>query len=170
MKGFMKISVLILFLAVPVWAQQAAEPNPEATTPRRSRTNDSQRTAASTNAPTAGYVDESPAVTHHEIQIPSKKLKYTATAAQMPIMNGSGETEAHIFYIAYTLEGISNVSQRPLTFAFNGGPGSASIWVHMGAMGPKRAKLLDNGGFGVHRSGRHRVQPREDAGTGAEVQ
>src|SRR5262249_22139105 len=65
--------------------------------------------------------------------------------AQMPIMNASGETEAHIFYVAYTLDGVENPSKRPLTFAFNGGPGSASMWVHMGAMGPKRAKLLDNG-------------------------
>jgi len=72
-------------------------------------------------------------------------FKYTATAAQMPIMSASGETEAHIFYMAYTLDDATNAAKRPLTFAFNGGPGSASIWVHMGAMGPKRAKLLDNG-------------------------
>jgi carboxypeptidase C (cathepsin A) len=108
------------------------------------RTN-SARAQVSTNPPSATSVDEAPAVTHHETQVSGKTLKYTATAAQMPIMNASGETEAHIFYMAYTLDGVADASKRPLTFAFNGGPGSASIWVHMGAMGPKRAKLLDNG-------------------------
>ena len=84
-------------------------------------------------------------VTHHEIQLNGKTLKYTATAAQLPIMNASGEVEAHMFYVAYTLDDVPNAAKRPLTFAFNGGPGSASVWVHMGAMGPKRAKLMDNG-------------------------
>jgi carboxypeptidase C (cathepsin A) len=97
-----------------------------------------------TTAPTADVVDEKPIVTHHEIQLNGKTLKYTATVAQMPLKNASGETEAHIFYTAYTLDDADS-SSRPLTFAFNGGPGAASLWVHMGAMGPKRAGLLDNG-------------------------
>ena len=56
----------------------------------------------------------------------------------MPLKDASGETEAHIFYMAYTLDGVADAAKRPLTFAFNGGPGSASIWVHMGAMGPRK--------------------------------
>src|SRR5207247_9663418 len=72
-------------------------------------------------------------------------LTAAAAAAQMATKRPSGEAEAHIFSIAYTLADATNSSTRPLTFAFNGGPGSAAIWVHMGAMGPKRAKLLDNG-------------------------
>ncbi len=63
----------------------------------------------------------------------------------MPLKNSSGETEAHIFYMAYTLDGVSDVSKRPLTFCFNGGPGSASMWVHMGGMGPRSPKLMPNG-------------------------
>lgn len=62
----------------------------------------------------------------------------------MPIKNGRGETEAHIFYMAYTLNGADR-AKRPVTFAFNGGPGSASIWVHMGAMGPRSPKLMPDG-------------------------
>ena len=88
--------------------------------------------------PTAENVDESPVVTHHKITIDGKTIEYTATVAQMPIKDPSGETEAHICYLAYTLDG-AEPTNRPLTFAFNGGPGSASIWVHMGAMGPRRA-------------------------------
>ena len=89
-------------------------------------------------------VDETPVVTHHKITIGGKTLAYTATAAQMPIKNGRGETEAHIFYMAYTLDGADR-AKRPVTFAFNGGPGSASIWVHMGAMGPRSPKLMPDG-------------------------
>ncbi|HKD38353.1 MAG TPA: hypothetical protein VKB78_16180, partial [Pirellulales bacterium] len=94
---------------------------------------------------TAEKVDEKPIVTHHKLTVGGKTLEYTATVAQMPLKDGAGETEAHIFYMAYTLDGVKNPAARPLTFAFNGGPGSSSIWVHMGAMGPRSVKLLDNG-------------------------
>jgi carboxypeptidase C (cathepsin A) len=94
-----------------------------------------------------GDVDETPVVTHHSITVDGKTLNYTATAAQMPLKNTSGETEAHIFYMAYTLDGVSNTAKRPLTFCFNGGPGSASMWVHMGGMGPRSPKLMPNGGM-----------------------
>ena len=93
----------------------------------------------------ADSVDETPVVTHHSIQVGGKTLNYTATVAQMPLKSASGDTEAHIFYTAYTLDGVKDMSQRPLTFAFNGGPGSASLWVHMGAMGPRSPKLLPDG-------------------------
>ncbi|HEV2689323.1 MAG TPA: hypothetical protein VGV35_12240, partial [Bryobacteraceae bacterium] len=92
-----------------------------------------------------GEVDETPVVTHHSINAGGKTINYTATVAQMPLKNASGETEAHIFYMAYTLDGVSDLSKRPLTFSFNGGPGSASLWVHMGGFGPRSPKLLPNG-------------------------
>jgi carboxypeptidase C (cathepsin A) len=92
-----------------------------------------------------GEVDETPIVTHHSINVGGKSINYTATVAQMPLKNVSGETEAHIFYMAYTLDGVSDLSKRPLTFSFNGGPGSASLWVHMGGFGPRSPKLLATG-------------------------
>lgn len=91
-----------------------------------------------------GDIDETPVVTHHTITVHGKTINYTATAAEMPIKNSSGQTEAHIFYMAYTLDGADS-SKRPLTFCFNGGPGSASMWVHMGAMGPRSPVLMPNG-------------------------
>ncbi len=94
-----------------------------------------------------GEVDETPVVTHHSINVDGREIKYTATVAQMPLKNASGETEAHIFYMAYTLDGVTDVSKRPVTFCFNGGPGSASMWVHMGGMGPRSPKLQPNGGM-----------------------
>ncbi len=131
----------------PDTAAAPATPNP-ARTGRETRPTESKLTRVGPAEPasTGESVDETPVVTHHKITVAGKTLDYTATVAQMPIKNDRGETEAHIFYMAYTLDG-ADASKRPLTFAFNGGPGSASIWVHMGAMGPRNAKLLDNGGM-----------------------
>jgi carboxypeptidase C (cathepsin A) len=90
-------------------------------------------------------VTEVPAVvTHHEITVDGKALKYTATAGRLPIKRGDGKIEAEMFYVAYTLDG-QEAPKRPLTFAFNGGPGSASIWLHMGALGPRRVVLQPDG-------------------------
>ncbi len=93
--------------------------------------------------PAAEPPEESPAITHHKITVRGKVLTYTATTGVLPIKNEQGHTEAHMFYVAYTLDGAS--AKRPLTFAFNGGPGSATIWLHMGCFGPKRVKMLPNG-------------------------
>jgi carboxypeptidase C (cathepsin A) len=93
-----------------------------------------------------GEIDETPVVTKHSVNVGGKTLNYTATVAQMPLKDASGETEAHIFYMAYTLDG-SDSSKRPVTFCFNGGPGSASMWVHMGGMGPRSPQLQPTGGM-----------------------
>ncbi|MBZ5719749.1 MAG: peptidase S10 [Acidobacteriia bacterium] len=85
-----------------------------------------------------------PVVTHHQITIDGKLLRYTATAGRLPIKRGDGKIEAEMFFVAYTLDG-QDVGKRPLMFAFNGGPGSASLWLHMGALGPKRVVLQPNG-------------------------
>ncbi len=86
---------------------------------------------------------EKPIVTHHSVTVHGKALQYTATTGRMPIKNKEGKIDAFMFYVAYTLDG--GTEKRPLTFAFNGGPGSATIWLHMGAFGPKRVKMLSNG-------------------------
>jgi carboxypeptidase C (cathepsin A) len=62
----------------------------------------------------------------------------------MPIKNGEGTTEALMFYVAYSLDG-ADASTRPLTFAYNGGPGSATIWLHMGALGPRTVTMGPQG-------------------------
>ncbi len=82
--------------------------------------------------------------THHQVTVDGKLLKYTASAGRLPIKRGDGRIEAEMFYVAYTLDG-QDAAKRPLTFAFNGGPGSASIWLHMGALGPKRVVLQPDG-------------------------
>jgi carboxypeptidase C (cathepsin A) len=85
-----------------------------------------------------------PVVTHHQITLDGKPLKYTATTGRLPLKRGDGKIEAEMFFVAYTLDG-QDAQKRPLTFAFNGGPGSATIWLHMGALGPRRAALLPDG-------------------------
>ncbi|MCW5970869.1 MAG: hypothetical protein KIT57_20380 [Blastocatellales bacterium] len=91
--------------------------------------------------------DEPPVVTKHEIKMGDRQLKYTVTTGMMPIRNREGVTEAQIFYMAYTLDGAGPAAERPLMFSFNGGPGSSSVWLHLGALGPKRVKMLDDGGL-----------------------
>jgi carboxypeptidase C (cathepsin A) len=85
-----------------------------------------------------------PMVTHHQIAVGGKTLTYTATAGRLPIKRGDGKIDAEMFFVAYTLDG-QDAAKRPLTFSFNGGPGSASVWLHMGALGPKRVVLQPNG-------------------------
>jgi carboxypeptidase C (cathepsin A) len=136
-----KYLCLLLLLTLPVFGQErrGRGAQSDSTTPARGGAGD-------TNQPVSEKIDETPSVTHHEIVLGGKTLSYTATTAEMPILSAAGETEAHMFYVAYTLDSTTNnAAKRPLTFSFNGGPGSASVWVHMGAFGPKKAKLLDNG-------------------------
>jgi carboxypeptidase C (cathepsin A) len=85
-----------------------------------------------------------PVVTHHSMTVGAKTLRYTATAGRLPIKDPAGTIEAEMFFVAYTLDG-TEANRRPLTFAFNGGPGSASIWLHMGALGPRKVVLAKEG-------------------------
>jgi carboxypeptidase C (cathepsin A) len=89
--------------------------------------------------------DEPPVVTRHEARIGGRPFKYTVTTGLMPLKNEAGETEARIFFMAYVAERTGSASPRPLVFSFNGGPGSSSVWLHLGALGPRRVKMLDDG-------------------------
>ncbi|MFZ0418183.1 MAG: peptidase S10 [Candidatus Sulfotelmatobacter sp.] len=88
--------------------------------------------------------EAAPVVTHHQTTVSGKLLKYTATAGRLPIKRPDGKIEAEMFFVAYTLDG-QDAAKRPLTFAFNGGPGSASVWLHMGALGPRKVVLQPDG-------------------------
>ena len=88
--------------------------------------------------------EEPPSIVKHSITIQGKVLNYTTTTGFMPIRNAiTGEIEARMFFMAYTLD--NPPAKRPLMFSFNGGPGSASVWLHLGALGPKRVKMQDEG-------------------------
>ena len=87
--------------------------------------------------------DDAPITTQHQISIGNRALRYTARVGFLSLRDDFRETKARIFYVAYTLDGENDSSPRPLTFAWNGGPGSPASTLHLGVMGPRRAKTMD---------------------------
>jgi carboxypeptidase C (cathepsin A) len=83
--------------------------------------------------------------TKHSLKIGGQEIKYTATAGTILLKLEDGTPKASIFYVAYTKDDVSDASQRPLTFSFNGGPGSSSVWLHLGLFGPRRVQMGDAG-------------------------
>ncbi len=84
-------------------------------------------------------------VTQHSVVIDGQTVSYTATAGWLILENDKDEPIARFGYTAYTKNGVEDRSRRPVMFAFNGGPGSSSIWLHMGVLGPQRAVVNDEG-------------------------
>ncbi|MEA1784995.1 peptidase S10 [Arenibacter sp. GZD96] len=80
-------------------------------------------------------------ITLHQGTFGGKTIKYKATAKETYLKNKQGEAEASIWSVAYTQEGVLETGKRPVTFVFNGGPGSASVWLHMGMFGPQVVKV-----------------------------
>lgn len=83
--------------------------------------------------------------TQHSIQINGKTIAYTANAGTLVLKKEDGKPLASMFFVAYTRDDAPDASKRPVTFAFNGGPGSSSVWLHMGAFGPRKVKMGANG-------------------------
>lgn len=105
---------------------------------------DSKNKSKPSDTSTTG-TDE-PVVTHHTLHLSTGALPYTATAAFLPLKSETGDTEARVFHMFYAAgDKAEGDTTRPLVFLFNGGPGSSSIWLQMGAFGPRRAKLRDDG-------------------------
>ena len=88
--------------------------------------------------------EEKTSVTHHSARIGGQEINYTATAANYVIKSEDGTPKASFFFVAYTKEGVPDAAKRPISFVYNGGPGSASLFTHMG-LGPKRIVLTDDG-------------------------
>lgn len=90
--------------------------------------------------------EEPPVVTRHELRLAGGHvLRYSVTTGLMPLKSDEGETEAHVFFMAYTLDRSGGPATRPVMFSFNGGPGSSSVWLHLGALGPRRVKMRSDG-------------------------
>jgi carboxypeptidase C (cathepsin A) len=80
---------------------------------------------------------EAAAITRHQITLRGNTIDYTATAGHLTARSATGAEQASFFYVAYTVDN-QNAATRPITFFYNGGPGSASVWLHLGSFGPKR--------------------------------
>ncbi|RUS98567.1 hypothetical protein DSM107010_69150 [Chroococcidiopsis cubana SAG 39.79] len=116
--------------------------------------------------------------TEHTLSLPSQQISYTALAQWQTLFERE-KPIAQMFHVAYLVK-TDAASPRPLTFVFNGGPGAASAYLHMGALGPKRLSFSDRGslpkppvrvventeswlslyGFSLYRSDRYGLQPR----------
>lgn len=82
--------------------------------------------------------------TQHTLVIDGKEVAYTATAGTMALRDEKGKDRANLFFVAYTRDGVEDTSRRPVTFTFNGGPGSSSVWLHLGLFGPRRVMMNDD--------------------------
>ena len=107
----------------------------------------STMTAAAQEEAAAPSIDEGEAqefVTRHRIEIGGEGLAFRAVAGEIHLRDAAGKAEASIFSISYLLESVDDPSDRPLTFLFNGGPGSTAVWLHLGAFGPWRLDLPED--------------------------
>jgi carboxypeptidase C (cathepsin A) len=94
-----------------------------------------------TPEPTASKADIPEAkvfTSDHTFKLRGQTIKYKTIAGETYLRDEKDEPTASIFSVAYIRDGVSNPTTRPVTFVFNGGPGSASLWLHMGAFGPKQ--------------------------------
>jgi carboxypeptidase C (cathepsin A) len=143
----MRLARIAMVLMIPaLYAQEHPRPAPGA-----------PAAAETQPAPIAPPV-ETTSKTKHSIQIGGKPLAYTATAGTL-ILKKDDKPWASMFYVAYSRDDVQDAAKRPITFAFNGGPGSSSVWLHMGALGPKR---VDMGADGEQPKPPYRLVDNED--------
>jgi carboxypeptidase C (cathepsin A) len=141
---FPGIALAIFGVLAPasIFAQKPAPPStPAAEKPKDDKAKDDKaKEDKDKKAP-----EEKIVTSKHAVRIGGQEIKYTATAGTILLKLEDGTPKASIFYMAYTKDDAGDVSQRPITFTFNGGPGSASVWLHLGAFGPRRVQMGDAG-------------------------
>ena len=86
-----------------------------------------------------------PVETKGQATVNGKTFGYTTRTGYLTLKDESGKPKANVFFIYYTRDGVADLAKRPVTYTFNGGPGSASVWLHMGCIGPKRIPMTDKG-------------------------
>jgi carboxypeptidase C (cathepsin A) len=95
--------------------------------------------------PTPQHHEEAFSETYHAVEVDGEEIVYTATAGRIVLKEEDETKKASFFFTAYTKDGVDDPASRPIVFAFNGGPGSSSVWLHLGILGPKRVRLDDKG-------------------------
>ncbi|HVH71069.1 MAG TPA: hypothetical protein VNB49_08185 [Candidatus Dormibacteraeota bacterium] len=94
----------------------------------------------------AAATKEESSVTDHSIRVGGQTISYKATASTTLLKNDKGDPTGLLYSVGYTKNDVNDLSTRPVSFLYNGGPGSATMWLHMGAFGPRRAYTV-NGAF-----------------------
>ncbi|HEY7160657.1 MAG TPA: peptidase S10, partial [Acidobacteriota bacterium] len=84
--------------------------------------------------------------TKHTVSIGGTSVSYTATAGNILLKEEDGRPKANFFFISYMKDGVQDSGKRPMTYSFNGGPGSSSVWLHLGVLGPKRVEVENDHG------------------------
>lgn len=95
------------------------------------------------------YKKEHKSVTEGSVTVEGKAIDYKAVTGNLVLKNSEGEPTLSMFYTVYTKKG-GDQSKRPITFIYNGGPGSATLWLHMGAFGPQKVFIKEEGGPELH--------------------
>jgi carboxypeptidase C (cathepsin A) len=134
----MKKPFVLLAVAIVVTFGQAVPVTAQAQEPSKDAAPKAEAKPAETKPPDAAAPKEESSVTDHTIRIGGQTIPYKATASTTLLKDDKGEPTATIFSIAYTRTDAKDLTQRPVAFIYNGGPGSASLWLHMGAFGPRR--------------------------------
>jgi len=143
---FTALSVLALAAAAPTFAlaDEAATDGGGGGKTQSVEDRHKDATAAEVEAGWArAPVKETTTATPHTVTVNGRALHYTATAGTLTIRDDDGKPTASMFYVAYTLDGVDPATPRPVTFFYNGGPGSSSIWLHMGSFAPMRVRTAN---------------------------
>ncbi len=128
-------ALLLLGAVAPAFADDDGDKDNAAASDKKD-SQDDKIDAATARAP----IQETAVTTSHSVVVRGQPLAYKATAGTLTIRDEDGKPTASLFYVAYTLDAAKGVSHRPVTFLYNGGPGSSSIWLHMGSIGPMRMR------------------------------
>ncbi len=141
-----KVVLLLLLVAFSLGiASLADEPaSPESGTSGTGQERDATREKEPKVTPASSKDRSALKITEHEITIEGDKLAYKAEAGTLPLLKEDGSPRANIFYVAYTVPS-EDVAKRPIMFCFNGGPGAAAVWLHLGGLGPRRALVNPDG-------------------------
>jgi carboxypeptidase C (cathepsin A) len=130
-------TALVGSLCLVANAQNEDKPSAQSSTQEEKNKAPKEKDDKSSNIP-----PEHSSVTHHEITLGGASIRYAATAGTLLIDNADAKPYGSVFYVAYTQEGVTDPRKRPITFLYNGGPGSATVWLHMGSVGPMRVATL----------------------------
>ncbi|HTX16683.1 MAG TPA: hypothetical protein VMD77_15390 [Candidatus Baltobacteraceae bacterium] len=134
----MRRAFLLAALAIGLISTQARAVFAQAEEPSKEAAGAQAKPAETKPAPEPTTPKEESSVTDHTIRLGGETIPYKATASTTLLKNDKDEPVALMYSTAYTRSDVKDVSQRPIAFIYNGGPGSASLWLHMGAFGPRR--------------------------------
>jgi carboxypeptidase C (cathepsin A) len=139
MRTSFRIALVLVTLSTSLLAQGRGNQQTQQQTPAPTASPSSQPTEEH-----AGPAEEKISQTSHTTRIDGRDIKYTATTGTLPIRLDNGQVAARMFFVAYTKDG-EDTRTRPVSFLYNGGPGAATVWLHMGSFAPRHVQMADDG-------------------------